>query len=234
MRMPSAPRTVMVPVYLQLKSSKSGTRPGVISAALASVPKPAADLYVRALEAARAENNAKAIEHLKGAISLHPQFGLALNELGVQYLKLNQVDKAIEALHQAVKLAPDALPYRLNYGIALLQKRKFAESEAELRQVLQKNDAAATAHLYLGINLIHQRNYVEAEKELLRAISLSADELHLAHYYLGGIYWRNKDYQRAADELEKHLRQTPKSPDAERLRATIKELRGKQTTPVNP
>jgi len=234
MRMPSAPRTVMVPVYLQLKSSRSGARPGVISAALAGVPKAAADLYARALVTIRANDSAKAVEQLKAAISLHPQFSLALNELGVQYLKLSQVDKAIEALQQAVKLAPDALPHRLNYGIALLQKRKFAESETELRQVLQKNDGAATAHLYLGVNLIHQRNYVEAEKELQRAISLSADELHLAHYYLGGIYWRNKDYQRAADELEKHLRQTAKSPDAERLRATIKELRGKQTTPANP
>lgn len=235
MRMPSAPRTVMVPIYLQLRRvGKTGARPGVINAALASVPKAAADLYVSALEAAGAGDSKKAVEQLKGAISLYSEFGLALNELGVQYLKLNLADKAAEVLRQAVRIAPDAVAPRLNYGIALLQKRNFAESEAELRQVLRRNDGAATAHLYLGINLIHLRNYVEAEKELLRAISLSANELHLAHYYLGGIYWRNKEYQRAADELEKHLREAPKTPDADRVRATIKELRAKQTTPTQP
>ena len=232
MRIPSAPRTVMVPIYLQLRRlGKTGTRPGVINAALASVPRDAVDLYVSALEAARAGNSVKAVEQLKSAVSRYPEFPLALNELGVQYLKLNQADKAVEVLRQAVRIAPDAIPPRLNYGIALLQKRSFAESEAELRQVLRRNDGAATAHLYLGINLIHLRNYNEAEKELHRAISLSADELHLAHYYLGGIYWRNKEYQRAADELEKHLREAPKAPDAERVRATIKELRAKQTRP---
>lgn len=233
MRMPSAPRTVMVPVYLQLKrAGKTGTRPGVINAALASAPKAAADLYVSALDAARAGDSMKAVEQLRSAVSLYPEFGLALNELGVQYLKLNQADKATDVLRQAVRIAPDAVPPRLNYGVALLQKRKFAESESELRQVLRRNDGAATAHLYLGINLIHLRNYVEAEKELQRAITLSANELHVAHYYLGGIYWRNKEYERAADELEKHLREAPKAPDAERIRATIKELRAK-TTPTN-
>lgn len=231
MRMPSAPRTVMVPIYLQLKRvARTGTRPGVLNAALAGVPKAAADLYVSALESARAGKSREAVEQLKSAISLHRDFALALNELGEQYLKLSQADKAAEVLQQAVRIAPDAVPPRLNYGIALLQKRNFTASEAELRQVLAKNEGAVTAHLYLGINLIHLRNYVEAEKELQRAISLSANELHLAHYYLGGIYWGNKEYQRAADELEKYLRD-PKATEAGRVRATIRELRAKQTTP---
>jgi tetratricopeptide (TPR) repeat protein len=232
MRMPSAPRTIMVPIYLQLKrTGKSSTRPGVINAALASVPKAAADLYVSALDAATIGDSAKAVKQLKEAISIHPEFSLALNELGVQYLKLNDANRAAEVLQKAVRFAPDAVPPRLNYGIALLQKRKFAESETELREVLRRNDGAATAHLYLGINLIHLQNFAEAEKELQRAISLSANELHLAHYYLGGIYWRNKEYDRAADELEKHLRVAPQAPDAERIRATVRELRAKQGRP---
>ncbi len=234
MRMPSTPRTVMVPIYLQLnRMTKARTRPGVINAALAGVPKAAADLYTSALEAAQAGQSQKAVEQLKSAIALHPEFGLALNELGVQYLKLNQATKAAEVLQQAVRISPEAVPPRLNYGIALLQKRSFAESEAELRQVLKRNEATTTAHLYLGINLIHLRDFVEAEKELQRAIALAPKEMHLAHYYLGGIYWGNKEYQRAADELEKYLSAGSKGPEAERVRATIKDLRAKQTTTKN-
>jgi regulator of sirC expression with transglutaminase-like and TPR domain len=95
--------------------------------------------------------------------------------------------------------------------------------------VLKRNDGAATAHLYLGITLINLRNYLEAEKELQRAVSFASSELSMAHYYLGGIYWRNKEYKRAADELEKYLQETPKAPEAARIRETIKELRSKQS-----
>jgi regulator of sirC expression with transglutaminase-like and TPR domain len=52
--------------------------------------------------------------------------------------------------------------------------------------------------------------------------------MSMAHYYLGGIYWGRKDYKRAADELEIYLKMTPKAPDAEKIRGTIKELRGKK------
>ncbi|HYG82565.1 MAG TPA: tetratricopeptide repeat protein, partial [Pyrinomonadaceae bacterium] len=104
MRMPSTPRTVMVPIYLQLKrEGKGGARPGVINAALASVPKAAAERYTSALEAAQAGDGKKAVEHLQAAIALHPDFALALNELGVQYLKLHQADKAAEVLQRAVR-----------------------------------------------------------------------------------------------------------------------------------
>ena len=230
MRISVPPRNVTVPIYLQLKRlGKTSTRPGVINAALAGVPKAAADLYTAALEAARAGDSRKAVEHLRGAVSLYPEFAIALNELGVQYLRLHQADKAAEALQRAVKISPDALAPRLNYGIALLEKRSFVEAETELRVVLKRNDGAATAHLYLGITLINLRNYVEAEKELQRAASFAANELSIAYYYLGGIYWKNKEYKRAADALEKYLQQAPKAPEAERIRDTIKDLRTRQS-----
>lgn len=234
MRIPSVPRSIMVPIYLQLKRmGKRSAPPGVLNAALANVPKAAADLYTEALLAARAGDSKKAVEQLKGAISLYPEFALALNELGVQYLKLGQADRAAEALQRAVALTPDANIPRLNYGIALLEKKDFAGAEVHLRQVLRKNDAVATAHYYLGLVLISLRNYGEAEKELQRAIALAPNELSTAHYYLGGIFWRNKEYKRAADELEKYLQKVPTAHDAERIRATIKELRSKQATPAS-
>ena len=47
----------------------------------------------------------------------------------------------------------------------------------------------------------------------------------MANYYLGGLYWRKKDYARAVEQLEKYLLLTPNAPDAERVRATVKDLR---------
>jgi tetratricopeptide (TPR) repeat protein len=220
------PRTLTVPVYLRLKPNRP-LNSGTVDASLAGAPKPALELFEKARELARTGDSNAAIQQLKEAISLHPSFGLAYNEMGVQYLKLGQLEQAIEALGSAVKLAPEAFSPRLNYGIALLNKKEFSKAEAELRQALKKNESSPTAHLYLGITLISLRKHGEAEKELQRAITLGGDEMSLAHYYLGGIYWGRREYKQAADELETYLRLAPQSPDAERLRNTIKELRGK-------
>lgn len=223
-----SPRTIQVPIYLRLKGSAPGPKPGVTSAALAGVPKPAVELYEKALQSAQKGDSKKAIEQLTKALEYHPQFALALNELGEQYLKLGQPDKAAEALQSAVKYMPDEFLPRLNYGIALLNQKKFAEAEIQLREAVKKNDGVPTAHMYLGIALMSRQNLDEAEKELQRAVGSTSNEVANAHRYLGGIYWSKREYKRAADELETYLKLAPKASDAERTRTAIKELRSKQ------
>jgi tetratricopeptide (TPR) repeat protein len=221
-----SPRILTVPVYLRLKPN-SPLNSGTVDAMLASVPKPAVERYNKARELARTGDSKAAIEELKGAISLYAEFALAYSEMGAQYLKLGQLEQAIEALRSAVKLAPEAFNPRLNYGIALLNKKEFSQAEAELRRALKKNDSSPTAHMYLGMSLISLRKIDEAEKELQRAVTLGGEQMGLAHYYLGGVYWGKRDYKRAADELETYLKISPQAPDAERVRNTIKELRSK-------
>ena len=222
---PSMPRAYSVMFHLQLRQPVTGGKPGVINAALANVSPRARELYLKALEAARVGESLKAVELLKAALSHHPDFAIALNELGVQYLKLGQPGEAVKALQRTLRLVPDNFTARLNYGIALLNKREFAAAETQLRQALDKNSAAPTAHMYLGIALINLLKYDEAEKALRRAIESGGTSLSQAHYYLGGIYWHKQDYKRAAEELETYLRLAPNAPDAERIRATIKDLR---------
>jgi tetratricopeptide (TPR) repeat protein len=227
-RLPPNPQRHTVMAHLQLKS-KAGAKPGVLSAALAAVPEKARKLYERGVEEARTENPAKAANTLKEAVTLYPNFPLALNELGVQYLKLRQVTKAIEVLREACKLNPDAAPARLNLGIALLEAKQFAPSEEQLRESLKRNNSSATAHMYLGIALLRQTQFEEAEKELVVATQANAAQLGMANYYLGGLYWRKKDYPRAVEQLEKYLVLTPNAPDAERVRATIRDFRSRIT-----
>jgi len=222
------PRVYTVDIHLQLKRG-AASRTGVLNAALATVPKPAVELYDKAIEAIRAGDSTRAIELLQAAISYYPEFTIALNELGIQYLKTNQPDKAAETLRRALRVRPEEFALLLNYGIALVEKNDLAEAEAQLRRAVLKNDSDWSAHMYLGVALMKMRKYDEAEKELLRTLALGGDALSLPHYYLGGIYWGKRDYRRAADELEKYLRLSPKAPDAERTRASIKELRSKQS-----
>ena len=222
-----ASRRYTVMITLQLKHNAGNEKTSVVNAALAEVPDGARTLYEEALEQAHAGESLKAIDSLNAAISLYPKFPLALNELGVQYLVVKRAYRAVEALRSAAGLSPDAFLPKLNLGIALLEIEEFAEAETQLRAALKQSDSAATAHMYLGITLAKSHRYPEAENELRRAVDLGGNQLGLAHYYLGGIYWRGGEYVRAADELETYLRLTPNAQDAERVRGTIKELRGK-------
>ncbi len=224
-RLPNTTRRYTVMVHLQPKAKSGHAKASVLNAALAGVPEKARKLYEKGVEQARANDVAKAADTLKEAVSLHPNFPLALNELGVQYLKLRQGDKALEVLKQACKLAPEAFSPRLNLGIALLESKQFSEAEEQLRAALKQNTNAPTAHMYLGIALVRLNKHDEAEKELVVAASQSGNQLGMVSYYLGGIYWKKQDYPRAIEQLETYLRLTPNAPDADRVRATIKDLR---------
>jgi len=219
-------------VYVNLREKRAAdageTRPpGTVDASLANAPKPAVDLYHKALEAARRKENERAVELLKGALEFYPDFRLALSEMGALYLRLKRPEKAVEPLRAALRLAPDDFPTLLNYGIALYDRKEFAEAETHFRKAAQRNASSPTAHFYIGVILLKRRETDEAEKELRAAVAAGGDRVAAAHYYLGGIYWGRQDYKRAAEELETFLRLAPEAPEAERVRSTIKELRAK-------
>ncbi|HEX8353221.1 MAG TPA: tetratricopeptide repeat protein [Pyrinomonadaceae bacterium] len=223
------PRIATVYVHLRPKRAAGAGEsraPGVVDASLADVPKAAADLYHQAMEAARRKEPARAVDLLKGALEFHPNFRLALSEMGALYLRMRQPERAAEPLRAALRLAPDDFPTLLNYGIALYDRKEFAEAEAQFRKAAQRNGSSPTAHFYLGVILLKRRETEEAEKEL-RASIAAGGEIAVAHYYLGGIYWGRQDYKRAADELETFLRLAPDAPEAERVRSTVRELRAR-------
>lgn len=220
-------RPFTLQIYLRPKQSTVQTKPGVLNAALASVPKSALEFYEKGMESAARNETDKAIDDLRRAVDLYPTFSLALNELGVLYMKRGELDKAEEVLLKVMRMSPDAAEPSLNYGICLLQKKKFAEAETQLRDAVKKNEHAFTAHLYLGITLIHFRKYTEAESELRKSVALGGPKARQAHYYLGGLYWQTGSFRQAADELEIFLKLEPKAINAERIRNTIKDLRAK-------
>ena len=212
-------QNVSVPVYLRLRPEANP--------ALAGVPKPAVDLFVKALEASRKGDSEKAAALLEQAIAQHAQFGPAHGELGLVHLRAGRLDKALESFRAAQKALPEDPEVQLNYGVALTQKKDFPEAEKQLRRALKKLDKSATAHMYLGVALIGLKNIEEAERELQAAAKLGGDQMGAAHKYLGGIYWARRDYKKAADALETYLKLSPKAPDAEQVKGTIKELRSK-------
>jgi Tfp pilus assembly protein PilF len=220
------PLVYPIEIYLKLKRPNAAA---VSEAAFANVPAPARELYQQALENARGGDHTKAVEQLKAAIAQAPKFVLAYEALAAEYVKIGQGDQALETLRKAVIASPDDLGLRLNYGIALLNQKKYQAAEAELMQLANVKDNldAPTAGYYLGVALMNEQKTDAARSVFETVIKNGGDKIALAHKYLGGIYWSSKQYRQAADELEKYIKLDPKAPDAEKIRATIKELRQK-------
>ncbi|MEO6393440.1 MAG: tetratricopeptide repeat protein, partial [Pyrinomonadaceae bacterium] len=203
---PTYGRSYTVNIELRYKRSVvAAGKVGVVDASLAAAPDNARKLFDQAVAAARASKHEEAVQALLSAIAAYPEFALAYNELGVQYLFLQRPNQAIPALRTAVRLSPDAYAPRLNLGKALYQNNQNTEAETEIRTALVKNDADWQGHLWLGLTQIKLKRFDDAEKEMLRSLALGAKDLSLPHYYLGGIYWRAGDHKRAADELEMYL-----------------------------
>ena len=212
------------------------------NAAFAGVPQAALDLYQKGSAAAQKGDSKGAIEFLSKAVTASPNFTMALSDLGAQYLKLFQWNKAEETFDALVKLKPEDAGAQLNLGIALYNdgvelmsqqkfedaEKKFNGSETHLREAVRLKLPGPSAHYYLGMMLIKFKAYEEARKELELAISNGGENLALAHKFLGGVYMSTHRNKEAADELEKYLKLEPKAPDADKIKASVKDLRSKQ------
>ena len=214
-----------VQLQLQLKGNVSN-KAALLDAALAAVPKPARDEYQKALQAEQEGDSRRAVEHLKNAVNLFPQFVLAYNELGAQYFRLGQLDDAAGALTRASKIDPNAFSPRLNYGIVLFYKGQYQEANAQLARALEINETSGRAHLFRGRTFIRLNNLETAAKDFLRAVALGGSpDINEAHRFLGGIYREQRNYARAVEELESYLKLVPNTKDADQIRQIIRELR---------
>lgn len=223
------PRVINIPIYLQPKrSGGENSKTGVVDAQLASLPKPVVEQIKKARAALEKNDTKQAIEELNKAVAIYPEFAEAYSELGSLYLKTKDLDKAEKALRKTLQLNAENPSAQLNYGIVLLNQRKMFEAEKELEKAVLADQNAAMPHFYLGIALLGLDYPDYAEKEFLKTVSLKDDEkTAAAHRYLGGIYWKKGDHKKAVEELEKYLKGAPKAADAEKVQATIKQLREK-------
>lgn len=213
-----------VQIHLRPKSGEPITK-GVISA---NDPPPAAlDLYNKALVSARDGHRDKAIEQLKAAVAISPNFVPALNGLGVQYMKLGNYKSAVETFTNALKFIPDSFMLHLNCGIALFSLNQPADAETHFAAALAKNEASGAAHLYHARALIALNRLNEAEKDLKRAIEIGGDDIKLAHRYLAGIYVEKGENVEAVKQLELYLKVSPDTKESDQIKNLIKELNKK-------
>jgi tetratricopeptide (TPR) repeat protein len=218
----TVPETYTVTIRLQAVHNPK-VRPSVISAANAGVPERALEFYEKASKLVGEKDYQGAIKQLKLAVAEYAAFVNAYNQMGVLYLRLDELDKADEALRAALKINPEAYEPLVNRAVTLFRMAKFKETETVLRTTLKLKPDSAVAHYYLGRTLIKLGRNDEAESAFLTCIKLSPNEFKEAHRLLAAIYLERGMSQRVVEELETYLKLVPTAPDAENLRKVIEQ-----------
>jgi Flp pilus assembly protein TadD len=217
-------QTFNVVLYLRVEGQKKGdiysTNP-----LFKDVPKTALDKYKKAVDKLHANDAKASIPLFDGAIAEYPNFAAAYYERGSAYLKENDLDKALESFVKAISIKSDYLEPKYSVGYTQYLKNNFEVAAAVFDDVLKQKEMPE-AHLYLGISLAKLKNVDAAIPHFKAAIAAKDDAgMALAHRYLGGIYMQKKQNAEAAAELQKYLDLVPKTPDADKLKSTIADLK---------
>src|SRR6185503_15016948 len=104
---------------LRRKSSQASvSAPGVVF--VQEVPATARLEYERARNYSKEQNTKQAIQSLQKAIDIFPNYFVALELLGTEYVKYGDYNKAVPVLLRAIQINPDAAKSLYALGVAYL------------------------------------------------------------------------------------------------------------------
>jgi tetratricopeptide (TPR) repeat protein len=169
---------------------------------------------------------------LNEAVDLFPTYYMALERLGVEFVKQGRHEPALIVLSKAVEVNPSGPDSLYALGVAQYRLKKYSQSEDALRKMITLAPGSSNApfgYYFLGLALIRGGKPGEAEPYLKRAHELGGknipSDIHMA---LAQIYSNTKRYKEAISELELFLKKAPDAQDADKVRAIIQQLRSKQ------
>jgi tetratricopeptide (TPR) repeat protein len=190
-----------------------------------NIPKDARKEFDRATKAAADKKPDEAINHLRKALAIYPDYMMAHNDLGAQLLEAGRLAEATAELRMAIKLDPKAFNPQLNLGLVLLKQEQFTEAARVLDTAIALDAQPPAAHLYDGIAHMMLKELDRAEKELRAAHDSGGAEYALALFHLGQIYLGQGDRLLALQNFETYLREAPDAANAAQVRQLIGKLR---------
>lgn len=220
-----AGQATTVVIYIRNEGQKKGDLSA--NPMFKDVPKEAIAKYQKAGEKANSDPKG-ALALLDEAIAAYPNFAMAHYEKGVIYQKQNDLDNAMLSFQKAIAAKPDFLDAKMSYGATLLSMKSYDMAIQVYQDVIKQKNDVPESYLNIGIALVGLQQYGRAAMAFKYVLAMKGGEnLAVAHRYLGGIYVATNHNPEALTELQKYLELVPKAPDAEKIKATIEDLKKK-------
>ena len=167
------------PVELRMPTralpARTGT--GVVSVQQLRVPNKAMHAFIEAQKFSESGSTEQAIQQLRVAIKLYPNFADAHTNLGAHYVREGKYLEGLAEFRLAATLKPDSALVHTNLAYAFLGLQRGDEAENELRLALAADPKYARAHYLLGHVLALRRG---GEKEVVEHLCAAAPEIAAA------------------------------------------------------
>jgi tetratricopeptide (TPR) repeat protein len=196
-----------------------------VAATQLSVPDRARREYEKAQERLGEHDVPSAIEHLKDALDLAPQFSAAWNNLGTIAYQSGEYENAEKHFREALRHDPDSYAPLVNLGGALLSLNRAEEALRINLQAVKERPDDALAHSQLGQSYLRVGQIEPAERHLKQAKALDVRHFSFPQLVLAEIYARKEDYAAFVSELEEFLRYHPDSKLASGVSQSLEKAR---------
>jgi len=168
------------------------------------------------------------LESLKKAVEIFPTYYDALDRLGSEYVLRKQYEEAAKYLIRAIDINRRSYSSYYALGVASYNLKNLPAAIEALNAAVTINPQSVNAQLFLGMVLRIDGSYEKAEKTLLQAKKLAENSpVAEVHWQLALLYEKTGRNKKAADELERYLKLSPKAPNAEQIKKLIADLRAK-------
>jgi tetratricopeptide (TPR) repeat protein len=201
-------------IHLRPLTAKTSPPPGLVSADATdkNVAPKAKEAYETALKLIQAQQYEQALQPLKQAIALQPDYFHAYNDLGVVYMKLNELDKATDALRHAIKINDKIYLPQLNLGVVLNKLGKYKEAVERLTK-LESNQGNLGLKLYVPLveALIGAGEWSQAEAALTRGLALQGVDQVDLKVKLGLVLIKQNKAEKAVTVLQEATQAEPEN-----------------------
>lgn len=170
----------------------------------------------------------RAISVLRRALDAKIETARIHARLGVDHLRIGQVDKAFVAMEQASRLDPQDLNNLHNLGMAYLQSGRVDDAARSFQAILVRDERNSAAHNGLGLVAVQRRDAESARRSFEKAIEVNPLEVK-SLLDLGILYQQLGKREDSIRHLESFLSKARPGQFDEQIpavRAAIQEMRG--------
>src|ERR1041385_2456279 len=238
----SAPQSFTQDIQLRPIAHKAATQPGVVNAFTQNVPAAAKQALTLGIKLAGEGKVEDAVENMRKAIKIFPDYFDSHLELGNLFIKTQQFNDAIAELDLARQINPNDERAYQSFGLLLMKQKNFAVAVAVFAEAVRLNPANPANHVMRATALVHQaaasandRSYLltRAEAAMAQAASASDNKAKPDSMTLALFYELKDQPERAAAELESYVQKNPQLKNSAALQGEIKRLREKAQSKKN-
>jgi len=236
-----APQDRLAYIWVRVRPKAGATSANTSSAGTATttandlrIPADAKKSFMKGMDALYRHDYQQATEHFEKAVTVYPQYDSAYDNLAVTYMQLGQTGKARAAFERAVQLNDKNADAERNYARLLIANQEYARAEELLSKALVIEPQDPTSLTLISIAQLRMGDVEQALENALKVHQLPHQGLAIAHYVAGRAYEQKQQLQKATEEYEAYLRESPDGPEVQQVRNALARVTASASTAPQP